>query len=396
MLRAFGFLLAGLLLGGIAVLGYQWVKSDPDVVPSRPAEGELPPKQVIVQGTLEPRVGPVLVASPLIGFEIKHVQVKAGDAVEANQPLIELDAKSAQEELAIAQGQSDDAQERQAAEIEVAELRLEAAQLAVKQAEDSRELELASQRKRMELAELKVKQASSDLERFTSLSGGPDPLISAQQLQQQELLWSLSLAEKEGGEVALRRLEQTLDFQLKQAQAELKSATSTLALARKGISVAALKSQIELAKMKMAQTKILSPTSGTVLNLFAHAGEIVSTQPLVQLADLSQLVCIAEVDVSDLPRLQEGDTATIKLRSLPAKQFKGTIERVGSAASPPTLRPVDPRQSVDRTVTKVVLAIDAADARQLLGVDKKGAAALVGLQVEVSFEPSASRHASVE
>jgi hypothetical protein len=51
-----------------------------------------------------------------------------------------------------------------------------------------------------------------------------------------------------------------------------------------------------------------------------------------------------------------------------------------------TLKPIDPRKSVDRTVATVVLKVDAAEAAKLLGDSVQDAgSALMGLQVEVEI-----------
>src|SRR5204863_8241984 len=92
-----------------------------------------------------------------------------------------------------------------------------------------------------------------------------------------------------------------------------------------------------------------------------------STQPLVQIANLNALECQAEVDVADLPLLKDKHDAFISCRAFRGTKIKATIERIRNVAGAATLRPVDPRKSIDRTVATVVLNVDAAEAAQLLG-----------------------------
>ena len=62
------------------------------------------------------------------------------------------------------------------------------------------------------------------------------------------------------------------------------------------------------------------------------------------------------------------------------------VERVRNVAGAATLRPVDPRQPVDRTVTTVVLQVDAPEALRLLGGSaNESGATIVGLQVDVEI-----------
>ena len=111
-----------------------------------------------------------------------------------------------------------------------------------------------------------------------------------------------------------------------------------------------------------------------------------ATQPLLQVADLSNLVCNAEVEVADVPLLQDKRKAVISGRAFHEKHLEGKIERVRNLVGSAKLRPIDPRQNVDRSVTTVVIGIDAKEARESLGGTAKDAAtALMGLQVEVEI-----------
>lgn len=388
VLRAVGILLLGLIIGVAGMMVYLYVQGATSTVPDRPQPDARPVKSVVIaQGTLEPRNGPVLVGSALVGYKILKVGVKEGDQVAEGQSIVELDPAAAEEELRIAQAQQNDGTQRQASELELAEQKLEAAELAVKQATDARDLEMDAARQRISAAELKVKQADSELKRMKTLASGADPLVSTQQLDQQEVLKELAVADRDAAKVALKRLEQSLDFQLQKARSEQKAAASGVEIAKRASGLEALQGQVALAKIKLDHTKVTTPLAGTVINVGVHPGEVVSTQPLVQIADLTDMVCVAEVDVSDVPLLKEGAQATITSRAFHSQEIKGTIERIGNVAGSASLRPLDPRQSVDRTVTNVTLRIDARDAMKALGGDQKNiGAALVGLQVDVRFD----------
>ena len=78
-----------------------------------------------------------------------------------------------------------------------------------------------------------------------------------------------------------------------------------------------------------SQALVTAPSKGTVISVLAHAGELVSTQPLVQIANLSTLECLAEVDVADLPRLQGKQEALISCRA-----FRGPEERCAVFTGP--------------------------------------------------------------
>ena len=352
-----------------------------------PAASALPRRfSLVALGTLEPQDGIVQISSALTGYQIKQVHVQDGQLVKAGEVLIELDASPATAEHALALSRQAEAVERQTSEIDLAKERVAAAELSVQQSSEGRELELEAQKSRVLVAAARKKQAERDLERLTELHALPEALASQQQVEQQQLMVEAAAAEQDASEAALKRLEQSLRFQEQTAAAELRAARQSRALAEKGTGLESLARQVEIARLKLQQTKIMAPAAGVILSVHAHPGEVIPQRPLVQMADLDHLVCVAEVEAGDVPYLQPHQKATVRCRAFQGSILDGTVDRVGSQITQAGLRPVDPRQPVDRDVTKVVVLIDSTKAARLinaLGRDRR--AALVGLQVEVTF-----------
>jgi len=385
--RAAGLLALGLVTGIAATVAIQLATTEEKHLRKGPVGQSLENSRraVMGQGTLQPRLGPVSIGSPLAGFQIQKLAVKMGDTVAADALLVELDSAAATLELEMAKAQKKEAIQRQQTETELAQQRLEAAQLAVQRAEESREVELRAQQKQFDVANLKVVQAEADLQQLTALSGGEDPIIPEQKIKQQKLLRGLSLAERDAAEVAQKRLEQSLRFQGQQAAAEERAATRALGLAHLGTPLELFDARIALAELKVKQTKVISPLAGTVLSILAHPGELVTPQALLEIANLQDLICVVEVDVADVPLLSMGQAAVITSPAFHGKKVSGVIEQIGVGVGPPSLRQLDPRQSLDRTVTKVRLRIDARDAVRALGGAESSAVVLVGLRVDVEF-----------
>lgn len=350
------------------------------------AAGASPRKSIVALGSLQPRDGIIQISSPLVGYQIKSILVQEGQSVKAGDALVELDDSPAKSEYALAASQLTEALERQQAEVELAKQRVAAAELAVQQATDGRQLEFDAQKSRVAVAEARKKQAAKDLERVKELSKLPEKLAADQQVEQQQLMVDAAAAEEEAGRSALKRLEQSLNFQEQTAAAELRAAKQSLTLAEKGTGVESLRRRVELSELKLKQTTISAPTAGVVLGVQAHPGEVVAQQPLLQIANLDNLICQAEVDTADVPYLQANQKATVSCRTFQGNTLDGTVERLGNQVSAAGLRPLDPRQPVDRDVTKVVVSIDSKKAARLInltGNDRRSA--LVGLQVEVVF-----------
>src|SRR5689334_6012038 len=92
VLRVAGILLLGLAIGVAATSAYYYLfpASHGEPTPSIPAARAVK-QSVVAQGTLEPRTGPVLIGSALVGYQVRRVAVKEGDLIEAGQTLAELD-----------------------------------------------------------------------------------------------------------------------------------------------------------------------------------------------------------------------------------------------------------------------------------------------------------------
>lgn len=390
MLRLVGPLLVGIGLGGLAAWAYfaNGQSAAVEMGSEEPAAGdEAPAKRAVFGlGTIQPRDGAVLVTCTQIGTLIVEIPIKEGQAVEQGDVLIELDPSLAEHELRLAKSQRQQASERHQAELLAARQRLDATRLAQDQAQAAQKTEPAAQSKQLDVAKLKADQARTELNRLEPLARTNPPSVSAAQLEQQRGIVRLADAERDAAQSAVERLDQSLAFAVQKATAEQRAAEQALELVQHGQSLAVLDEQVKLAERKLTECKVLAPRAGTVVSLAAKAGERVSAQPLVQIANLKTLACEAEVDVADVPLLRDRREAFLSSQAFRGARVPATIERIGNIVGAATLRQVDPRKAVDRTVANIVLAVDAAEARRLLGAGDAGAgAALMGLQVDVEI-----------
>jgi ABC exporter DevB family membrane fusion protein len=387
MRRVIAIFLLGLAAGVGATFAYHMYLADDGAAPADHPAGQAangagnpaaaPRRSAVALGTLEPRDGVVQISSPLVGCQIKRVLVQDGQLVKAGDVLVELDSSEAvkEHELALAQ---------RAEALALAQQRLATAQLAVKQATDGRDVEIAAQQSRIAVAAAKEKEAQQDADRLEEMRKLKEPLASQLQVDEQRVVATAAAAEHEAANLQLKRLQQTLLFQEESAKTELQAAQKSLAEQQTGTD--SLNRRVELSELKLNQTKITAPAGGMVLSVVAHSGEVVAQQPLLQIADLDNLVCVAEVDAGEVSALQSNQKATVTCRAFHDAELEGTLDRVGSQITKATLRPLDPRKQVDRDVTKVVVLVDSKKAARLInssGKDRR--AVLVGLQVEVAF-----------
>ena len=131
----------------------------------------------------------------------------------------------------------------------------------------------------------------------------------------------------------------------------------------------------------------------TILKVFVRPGEFITQIPIVQLGDLSQMVCIAEVYEADIKELTVDQLVTLRSPAFSGPfadgptdpetnkrpgGIQGRVARIGSLIASPGLANRNPLAPADRSVVEV--RIEIADQAAV-----EHAAKRVGLQVTVEF-----------
>ena len=170
------------------------------------------------------------------------------------------------------------------------------------------EAALNQSRSQQRQQEASLARASRELGRLTGLYDR-DPLLVARQL--------LDDADTEV-EMATRQLE-SLQFGVQQAQASLDEANE-----------------------RLSKTIFRAPHSGTVTRLNVDEGEtvIVGTMNnpgslVLTISELSRVEAVLEVDETDLPYIELGDSTILELDAFPDRLFSGVVTEIGNSAIRP-------------------------------------------------------------
>ena len=142
-------------------------------------------------------------------------------------------------------------------------------------------------------------------------------------------------------------------------------------LARADSEVGLAQEQARTAKARLDKCSVKAPLSGTVLRTFLKAGESVSTvfpQPIVSLADTSQIRVRAEVDERDVGRVHVGQSVIVLADAYPDKKFAGRVSRVGAVMGRKKVRTGDPAEKSDRDVLEVLVDLDETEKYLVVGL----------------------------
>ena len=313
-----------LLVAGLVALGVWGVQEQQ----RRRAEAEKPaptlPRRVSALGRVEPLDGVVKLSVPssLANDPVREVLVKDGDQVRKGQVLAVLEsARSLATSVAEAEAAVGVAQRKLAAQTSVIE------------------------KNRAELA-----QAEVELRRYSQLyEAGAS---SAEQRDRRTTIRSTSQA----------NLDQALADQRTLA-AELEEARATLARDR----------------AEQDKATIRAPFDGTVFKIYAHPGDKVGDEGILDIGNSGRMGVIAEVYQTDRPLIALGQRAVITADGFPGRQVSGTVVEIARQVSRQSVFSGEAGENLDRRVLEVKIGLSPEATVQ--------ASYLNYLQVNVVFDP---------
>ncbi|SMP61355.1 HlyD family secretion protein [Neorhodopirellula lusitana] len=347
----------------------------------------MPATSIVAQGTLRPRGGVLAVMAPP-GDRVLRVAVREGDWVQAGDLLVELESfrvKTIELDVAetkLAEGKVQLAAEQASsnAKLQVARTKLNQAETQLRQSENSYKIadspggRLDLLRRAAELGQRKL-----DRLRVASNDSSTERLVSENKLEEESLRISETRAQYESARIEASDAIEAGRLAVLAAKQEIIAAEKSIEAAVASTGIDSLEKQIELLRLNLETARLVSPTNGRVLAVDTMTGQATTTMPLMHLADTEHMVCVAEINVADIDRIQPGQPAIIQSPGL-SKSLDATVQRVHQMIAPPALPSPFPMAPVDRHTAEVTLTVADADAEY--------AAKRIQLQVEVTIDTS--------
>jgi HlyD family secretion protein len=342
--------------------------------PSPSAKGSI-----VAQGRLQPTKG-ILRLSALPGDRVEKVSAQVGSVVNQGAPLIVFEsAKLKQLELEIAKLKLTDAtllyqsslREARLA-VDTAELKLRSTEQMQKQAESNLEL-VGRQTQILQGLEEQIKTLESI--RSNPRLRGAVGSMEIEALRSQKIH---AQSEYDRSLLGAIQATQTAADLVAQAMSVVQSAKQAEEELKANPGYRSLEKQIELLEMQLEQATLLAPSNGTVLQVNALPGERTAASPLIEMADLTQLSCVAEVHEADVGLVRIGQVAQMQSASL-SRTIRGKVSRIDRVVGAPQIRSPNPLARSDFRSIAVWIQIDPEDVPL--------ASERVQLQVEVSISP---------
>ena len=293
------------------------------------SQSQTPPQSqwnAAAPGRVEPRSGQVKIGSGMLG-RVTEMLVKMNDRVAEDEVLMRLDDVEARARLAAADAEAS------------ARKRERDAQPATVGREDVRKAEDA-----VFTAERAITSARFEL----------DDMIAADR--------------KEGGRSVLqtqarKRLAEA-QYRLRREQAAFATAQTKGGVPgpnrfEAGLSQA--RADISMAESVLDKTRIRAPMAGTVLQLYAKVGEMVTPspeQPLVVIGDMSVVRVRAEVDEQDVSKIKLGQKAYVRSNGYPGQEFEGKVTELAPSLAAPRMGSRGARRATDVEVLEVMIDLE--------------------------------------
>lgn len=343
------------------------------------------PVRIVAQGTLQPKGGVLPLMAPP-GDRVTRIAVAEGEWVEPGDLLVELESLRAKEvELEVAQTKLTEAKTRVAAETAAAQARLDVARTRLRQSESQLQQAIAKwktaqadggklslMKRAADLAERKLGQLQ-----IASEDPSTPRMVSDHRLEEESLKIGETRAGYQNARAESTDAIDSATLAVKAAEQEIIAAEKTIEAAQATGAIGSLEKQIELLRLSLELARLKSPIRCRVMSLDATVGQATTTLPLMHLADTNEMVCVAEINVADLNRVEPGQSATITSPGLTGP-LTGTVHQINRMIAPPELPNPFPMAPVDRHTSEVTIAINAESVEH--------AAERIQLQVEVVIQ----------
>jgi HlyD family secretion protein len=339
--------------------------------------------EVAALARLEPEGGVVSInGTP--GDRLQELKVQLGQQVAKGDELAVLESHALRQgELELAETQLREARGRKTAEERYADAMQGEAELAEEQAK-LKELDAAAQQQKLAGLQAARTAAQQDLERLEGVrsAGGEGPgdqIVSDQQLAHQRLAAEKAANEFSAAEDEFEKLRKAIDLAHREAAAKRKTAEANRARIPSIVQIESLEKQVELARRRLDLTILRAPSDGQILKIFLNEGETLAQHPVLQMADTSRMVAVAEIYEDDVRRIRPKEAARVESKALGAT-LTGHVTFIGSMVAKNTVTGLDPTANTDRRVVEARILLD----------DNRQARRLINLQVTAFIPAKAS------
>lgn len=331
-------------------------------------------RNVTSLGRVEPQ-GEVITVSGTNGSRISQLLVSEGEKIEKGQVIAYMeDYEERVAERDVAASQLAETRMRYEGVTKYSEAQIEEANTRIDQIKQPQFFQIAAQKALVDRFISETAIAKKDYERNQFLR--QEGAVSQEVVDEKAVNYFTKKGELENAKASLDQFTETRSRDLKNAEAQLKSAQASLANTQSEVQVASAQTNLQLTEARLERSIIRAPRSGEVLDINTYAGEVIGEDGILDLGDVKQMYVVAEVYESDISKIKLGQKATIADPSLPRK-VEGKVVRISSQINKNDILDSDPAADTDSRVVEVKIRLNQKDSSLV--------ASLINLQVDVEI-----------
>ncbi|HLJ01528.1 MAG TPA: efflux RND transporter periplasmic adaptor subunit [Bradyrhizobium sp.] len=319
-------------------------------------------RSVAALGRVEPKSEIINLGAGTPVDRLDSLLVGRGDLVKRGQPLGYLAGYAEQvAEREYFSAQLEEARRRLATQIELDQLRIDAAELKLKQVEEIMPSRIGAQEATVASLEAALGNDKEILSAQLALS---ERGATTQRLKDnQQTLVERDQADLNGARARLNELKHQFELDRADATIQVAQARASLERAKAEVPIMSLERQIGLTETRARKLTLLAPIDGRVLNVMVRPGEQVGNGAILTMGDTSVMRVVAEVYETDIGRVQIGQSAQVTSRAL-SQPIAGKVVRIGHMVFKNDVLNVDPAARADARVVEVWIELDDAKATE--------------------------------
>jgi HlyD family secretion protein len=330
----------------------------PSAQAGRQGSGSQSNSGVAALGRVEPRSEIINLGAGTPADRLDSLSVARGDMVKRGQPLGYLAGYAEQmAEHEFISAQLDEAKRKLAAQIDLDQLRISAAELKLRQVSEIMPSRVSAQESIVASLEAAF---GNDKEILSAQLALAEKGATTQRLRDnQQTAVERDKADLSGAQAKLNELRHQFELDRADAEIQLAQARAGLERDKAEIPVVSLERQLGLTEARARKLTLSAPVDGRILNIMVRPGEQVGSNAVLTMGDTSVMRVVAEVYETDIGRVQIGQSARVSSRAL-AQPVNGKVVQIGNMVFKNDVLNVDPAARADARVVEVWIELDDA------------------------------------
>jgi HlyD family secretion protein len=338
---------------------------------AQPTENAAPKaKTVKALGYLEPQGKVIKLAAPSSSSggnsRVEKLLVKQGDTVKAGQVVAILDSRD-RLEASLAEAEE---------QVKVALSNLEVVKSGVKRGEINsqqaaiariaaqREGDIQAQQATIARLQMEVQNAQTESQRYEMLY--TEGATNASLRDSKRLALAVAQRNLQEAQAVINRIQTTRSPELNEAQSTLDriSEVRTVDIFASQAQVDRAIASVQQAKAQLDLAYVRTPQAGVVLEVNTRAGELVSSNGIVEIGQTNQMLAVLEVFEGDIVKVEKGKMVKLFGDSLP-KALTGEVIEIGKRVQRQNVVNSDTSANIDARIVEVRVKLDPDSASQV-------------------------------